>query len=192
MSLIHSYLFPAMWIAYIVYWRSMATAADAQPNDRMEASSSRLLRLVLLLAAVALLALRSTGIPLLDRRFLPDAGWCFWLGAATTAAGLLFSVWARVHLGNNWSQAVAVKQDHQLITSGPYALARHPIYTGLLTGFMGCALARGEWRGLLAVALMAGILWRKLLLEEIWMQERFGDSYTAYRERVARIIPYLI
>ena len=192
METFRNWLFPAMWIAYIVYWRSMAPAADAHANERLEAASSRILRLVLFLSAFALLAIRNMGVPLLERRFLPEAGWCFWLGAAITASGLLFSVWARIHLGNNWSQAVTLKQDHQLIISGPYALVRHPIYTGLLTGFLGCAIARGQWRGLLAVASVAAMLWRKLLLEETWMQERFGDSYTAYCRRVARIVPYLI
>jgi len=62
------------------------------------------------------------------------------------AAGLLFSVWARRYLGRNWSRAVTIKKDHELITSGPYSLVRHPIYTGLLVGLFGCALAVGEWR----------------------------------------------
>jgi len=192
MEIFRNWLFPALWIAYIVYWRSVAPAADAHSNERLEPASSRIARLLVFLLALALLGIGRTGIPALDKRFLPLAAWCFWLGAATTAAGLLFSVWARVHLGNNWSQAVALKRDHQLITSGPYALVRHPIYTGLLTGFLGTAIARGQWRGLLAVVIVAAMLCRKLMLEETWMQERFGDSYTAYRRRVARIVPYLI
>jgi len=100
-------------------------------------------------------------------------------GFVLAAAGLLFSVWARLHLGSNWSRAVTIKQDHELITSWPYAFVRHPIYTGLLLMFLGSALAEGEWRGLVALALVFAALWRKLKLEERWLGEHFGAaSYT--------------
>ena len=69
------------------------------------------------------------------------------------AAGLAFAVWARVYLGRNWSGTVTVKQDHELIRSGPYGFVRHPIYTGLLLAMLGTAIAIGEWRGLVAFAL---------------------------------------
>jgi len=85
-----------------------------------------------------------------------------------------------------------VKEAHELITSGPYRLVRHPIYTGLLLGFVGSAMASGEWGGLLAVAIIFGALWRKLTLEEKWMREQFGESYEAYSRRVAALVPYII
>jgi len=73
-----------------------------------------------------------------------------------------------------------------------YALVRHPIYTGLLLAFVGSAVARGEWRGLLAVALVFVALWRKLRLEEKWMRAQFGESYAAYSRRVAALVPHVI
>jgi protein-S-isoprenylcysteine O-methyltransferase Ste14 len=108
------------------------------------------------------------------------------------AGGLFFAVWARHHLGNNWSQAVTIKQGQELITSGPYAVVRHPIYTGLLFGFIGMAVALGELRGILAVALVLGVLWAKRRLEERWIREHFGESYDAYSRRVRVLLPYLI
>jgi protein-S-isoprenylcysteine O-methyltransferase Ste14 len=63
---------------------------------------------------------------------------------------------------------VTIKQDHQFITSGHYALVRHPIYTGLLTGFLGSAIALDRWRGIAAVILVFSVLWHKLRLEEQW------------------------
>jgi hypothetical protein len=74
----------------------------------------------------------------------------------------------------------------------PYALVRHPIYTGLLLAFLGCAVARGEWRGLLAVALAFVALWRKLNLEGQCMRAQFGESYEAYSRRVAALVPHVI
>jgi len=82
-----------------------------------------------------------------------------------------------------------VKRDHTLVTTGPYAIVRHPIYTGLLLAFAGTALALGEVRGVLAIAIATASLWRKLRLEERWMGEQFGDAYERYRSRVPALVP---
>jgi protein-S-isoprenylcysteine O-methyltransferase Ste14 len=190
MALIYNYLFPAMWLSYVAYWWAMST--NVKVTERNESASSRLKRLVVVVCAVALLSLPSVQLPWVNERFLPSGALPFWNGAAITAGGLLFSFWGRRHLGKNWSQAVTVKKDHELITSGPYALVRHPIYTGLLLAFIGSAVARGEWRGLIAVALVFGALWQKLRLEEKWMRAQFGESYEAYSRRVAALVPYII
>jgi protein-S-isoprenylcysteine O-methyltransferase Ste14 len=128
----------------------------------------------------------------LGERFLPDAPATFWAGFAIVALGLGFTVWARVVLGRNWSGIVTVKQDHELVTEGPYRWVRHPIYTGLVVAFAGSATARGEWRGVLAVLIVFVALWRKLTLEERWMIETFGDAYLRYREKVRALIPFVL
>jgi protein-S-isoprenylcysteine O-methyltransferase Ste14 len=87
---------------------------------------------------------------------------------------------------------VTVKEDHELIRGGPYALVRHPIYSGLLLAFIGSAIARAEWRGVLAVLIVLVALWRKLRLEERFMSETFGDEYRRYRAHTAALIPYLL
>ena len=114
------------------------------------------------------------------------------LAGDLSAAGLLFSVWTRLHLGNNWSQTVTIKEDHELITSGPYSLVRHPIYSGLLTGFIGSAIALDKWRGIVAVLLVFIVLWHKLRLEEKWMHSQFGEAYESHSIKVAILIPYLL
>jgi protein-S-isoprenylcysteine O-methyltransferase Ste14 len=119
-----------------------------------------------------------------------DAGSAVYLVAvALTAAGLLFSVWARLHIGRNWSGTVTIKQDHELVDDGPYRFVRHPIYTGLLVAFIGSALASDNGRGVLAVVIAFAALWRKLKLEERWMIETFGEAYVRYRERVPALVP---
>jgi protein-S-isoprenylcysteine O-methyltransferase Ste14 len=190
MRVIYEYLFPAMWVAYMAYW--WGVSKDVKAAKRQEPAVSRFGRLTLLVCALVLLWPSRFPMELLNRRFLPPGSWCFWSGAAVTACGLLFSVWARRHLGKNWSQAVTVKEDHELITTGPYGWVRHPIYTGLLLAIVGCALARGEWRGLLAVALVFGALWHKLKLEEKWMREQFGETYVVYSRRVAALVPHIL
>lgn len=190
MNFLYRYLFILMWVAYILYWRVMATNVKA--DERVESSDTRLQRLALMLAALVLLGLQRIPLWVLDRRFLPVWPWWFRIGAAVTACGLLFSIWARHYLGQNWSREVTIKKDHELITGGPYRLVRHPIYTGLLFGLLGCAIALGEWRGLLAVALVFIALLRKLRLEEQWMRLQFGETYESYARRTRALVPYIV
>jgi protein-S-isoprenylcysteine O-methyltransferase Ste14 len=190
MTYAYRYLFHAMWLGWVGYW--WAASFNVKTAARRESLQSRLSHIVPLTLAFVLLFPESSPIQALGGRFLPVAVWPFWVGAALTLTGLLFTVWARVHLGRNWSGTVTVKQDHDLITGGPYKFVRHPIYTGLLLALIGFALARGEWRGVVAVALAAGSFWRKLRIEERWMREQFGDAYEDYRRRVAALIPFVL
>ena len=188
MPLVYRLLFPSMWLSWAVYW--VWASRHAKPSERRESIGSRLLHVLPLLLAVGLLWSKRIPVALLNERLFPWAPWEFWIAALITAAGLLFTVWARVYLGRNWSGVVTIKQGHELIDTGPYALVRHPIYTGLLVAFIGSAVALGEWRGLLAVLIAWAALWRKLRLEERWMTERFGEQYVAYCQRVPTLVPF--
>jgi protein-S-isoprenylcysteine O-methyltransferase Ste14 len=137
-----------------------------------------------------LLAAPHVPLAALNQRFVPPAIWPAALGAALTFAGAAFSIWARFTIADNWSSDVEVKRDHELIVAGPYALVRHPIYTGLLLMFAGTALAVGEWRGVLAVAIAAA-LWRKLRIEEAFMQLKFGEAYVRYAARTPALVPFV-
>jgi len=190
MRVFYEWFFTALWFAYIVYWQ--IAAANVKATQRVELVGSRITRSILFLIAIALFFLPHIPMPWLYRHFLPEGLASFWSGAVITLAGLLFSVWARVHLGTNWSRSVTIKQNHELITSGPYALVRHPIYTGLLTGFLGSAIATTEYRGLVAFALVFISLWYKLRLEEKWMRAQFGETYISYSRRVAGLVPFLL
>jgi protein-S-isoprenylcysteine O-methyltransferase Ste14 len=183
-------LLPLMWSAWALYW--WITSSGVKPTVRRESVLSRWAHLgPMALAAWLLIAPGAAALHGLGARFLPSsaAPLAFGIGAALTAMGLSFAVWARRRLGRNWSATVTLKLEHELVTSGPYALVRHPIYTGLLLAFAGSALAQGEWRGVVATALAFVALWRKLRLEERWMAERFGAAYVAYRRRVKALVP---
>ncbi len=190
MALVYEYLFPALWLSWAAYWS--LTSRNVKAIARQESSRSRLSHMVPLAVAIVLLWLPGFPVPWLGDRFMPRAAWMFWSGALLTFGGILFTVLARVHLGKNWSATVTIKQGHELISSGPYAIVRHPIYSGLLLAFVGSALARGEWRGVVAVLIAFVALWRKLRLEERWMREQFGEQYEAYARRVAALLPYIL
>jgi protein-S-isoprenylcysteine O-methyltransferase Ste14 len=95
-----------------------------------------------------------------------------------------------VHLGRNWSAAVTLKHAHELIRSGPYARVRHPIYTGLLLAFLGSAIACGEPRALLGVAIILFAFVRKLRIEETLMRATFPAEYARYRAEVPALLPF--
>lgn len=184
---VYRYLFPVMWLGWVGYW--WAASRDVKITSRREPLRSRLSHVVPLTVAGLLLWLPSSPIRSLGGHVWPVGAWLFWVGAASTLLGLLFTVWARGHLGRNWSGTITLKRDHDLITSGPYRFVRHPIYAGLLLAFVGGAIARGEWRGVVAVGLAVAALWRKLRIEEGWMRERFGARYEEYARRVAALVP---
>jgi protein-S-isoprenylcysteine O-methyltransferase Ste14 len=171
-----------LWLSFLLYWvlsaRSVATTKVEEGLAVRIASNS-----LLLLAAMLLVG---SAIPLgpLDGRFVPALAWISTAGVALTAAGLAFAVWARVHLGRNWSGRVTLKVGHQLIRTGPYALIRHPIYSGILAGLLGTALWIGEYRALLGVG-----LWWKAHREEVFLAREFGEEYARYRQRAGMFVP---
>ncbi len=86
---------------------------------------------------------------------------------------------------------VTLKQNHQLIRSGPYRYVRHPIYTGLLLSLLGTAIAIGEWHGFVSVAFIAAGFSRKIAIEERFLREAFPGEYDRYRAEVPALIPFL-
>lgn len=117
------------------------------------------------------------------------------LGIATDLiflAGLAFAVWARVALGSNWSAEVAFKQDQELIQVGPYAIVRHPIYTGLLMMALATAVHYGRAAGMVLFVLLCFGAWLKSRQEEKLMTAHFPEAYRAYRRRVHALVPFVL
>ena len=182
--------FPVVWIAFLVYWQ--IKSFGTKTTQRLEPAFSRTLRALVFLIVIVLLTTNRIPLPWLYRPLWPAGLWPFWLGAALTVAGLLFAVWAREHLGRNWSRSVTIKQDHELITSGPYAVVRHPIYTGILAGFAGTAIAISQVRGVVVCILVFLVFWAKFRLEEVWMRSQFGEPYATYAHKTPALVPYLL
>jgi len=179
----------AVWGVFVVTW--VVLAAGAGENKRLQERGSQLVQAVPIIAGAFLLLQRRDLGPL-SIAIVPTGHAKGIAGLALTAAGVGIAIWARLTLGTNWSGRVSLKKSHQLITQGPYALARHPIYTGLLTAVTGTALWVGEVRSLVALALFIGAFAWKMRLEEKWMREEFGAMYEVYRAKVKALIPYLL
>ena len=117
--------------------------------------------------------------------------WARVLGLAVLAASTVFTLWARFSLGTMWSNAPQVKDDHRLRTHGPYAVTRHPIYTGVLGMLLGATLLSGigQWIVLFPVGLI--LFEVKIRMEEHLMLAAFPDEYPQYRRQVPQLVPGL-
>jgi protein-S-isoprenylcysteine O-methyltransferase Ste14 len=129
---------------------------------------------------------------LLFLRFVPDEIIVSLVGTAITFVGLGFSVWARNHLGTNWSSQPMIKMDHKLIRTGPYQIVRNPIYTGILVAFVGTALVIGEYWAVIAIFIVLPMLLVKIWMEEKFLLEEFGEEYVQYKKEVKMLIPFIV
>jgi protein-S-isoprenylcysteine O-methyltransferase Ste14 len=114
------------------------------------------------------------------------------VGSLVCGFGLFVTVWARRTLAGNWSSDVTFKQNHELVQSGPYQFARHPIYTGLLVMCLGTAIEVGRLRCWLAIVVIGIGFWIKLSQEERLLLRHFPEAYPAYRKQVKALIPFVL
>ncbi len=130
----------------------------------------------------------STGIH--SHLWYPDSALSV-VSTALVVLGAAFAIWARFTIGTNWSGNVTLKENHELIVTGPYRLARHPIYTGLISMGIGTALIYAEPLGFVAVVAGVIVFAFRIPQEEKLMIETFPDQYPAYRRRVKAVIPFI-
>ena len=178
-----------IWSGWLVSW--LLAARWTAKTVARQSIGSRLAQSGLLWGGAALLFLRPTGSGFLTRSPYPLAAWVGWSGVALTVLGLGFTSWARVHLGRFWSGAVTLKAEHALVRSGPYALTRHPIYTGLLLAMTGTALALNSVAAVVGLGLFVVGVVLKVRQEEGLLSEHFGAAYRVYRAEVPALVPGL-
>ena len=182
-------VFAIIWGAWAVSWL-VAAFWSARTQKRAGTSVELRYRILLGIGAVLMApwAARRLGVAPLWNAGVAGS----YLLAAVALAGLVFSWWARLHLGPLWSGAITRKQDHRIVDSGPYALVRHPIYTGLIAALLASALAEATATALGGVALIVFSLWVKARAEERFLTGELGaDAYEPYRRRVPMLVPRL-
>ncbi|MDQ2839929.1 MAG: isoprenylcysteine carboxylmethyltransferase family protein [Acidobacteriota bacterium] len=177
------------WLGVGLVW--LVSSLNTKRVVQVQPIASRLGHVLLVVVAFVLLFADEIQLGPLDRQVIPYTLPWTATGAVQALAGIIFAIVARFALGRNWSSAVTVKQDHQLVQSGPYRIVRHPIYSGFLLAFLGSAIAFGELRDFAAL-LLALIGWKiKSLTEEKFMLAQFGEQYVAYRRHVKGLIPLI-
>jgi protein-S-isoprenylcysteine O-methyltransferase Ste14 len=178
-----------LWALFALYW--LVSALHRKKTKRRESFAQRLLYLLPLLLAFYLLNHSGVGSGWLQTRFVPDTALVQWLAVLVAAAGVAVAFWARFHLGANWSGVVTLKENHELIRTGPYRTIRHPIYTGILLVFLGNVLLVGQVRGLLALAIIWASFYIKARREESFLGQEFGASFNEHIQRTGMFLPKL-
>lgn len=177
------------WIVFLVYW--FISAQKLKSVKQREPWTERLIQIVFMVAAYTLMFNDRLGYGWLATRFVSVSPTIGIIGVTITFLGIAFAIWARWHLGENWSATVTLKQGHELIRTGPYRRIRHPIYTGMLLAFAGTALALGEYRALLSVCIVIVAFYAKAKKEERYLTHEFGDKFREHVRHTGMFFPKL-
>ena len=176
------FVFAVGWGAFWLYW---LVAAFSMKRGRVPWSRELRIRAVILVIAIVLIR-----FGVLRGRGLNTDPWRAALGLVLFALGLGFAVWARVHIGRNWGTPMTQKDEPELVTSGPYHLVRHPIYSGVLIASVGTAVAL-SWLWLIVVALAGVYFLYSATVEERYLTEQFPDAYPVYKRSTKMLVPYI-
>jgi len=179
----------SLWVIFCLYW--VVSALRVRRTQQMEAAGRRFSTVAILVVAAFLIFARRVNLGILSRRFIPESETIKAASLVLVAVGVAIAIWARWHIGEYWSSRVALKEDHHLIQSGPYARVRHPIYSGMLLAMIGTGLFVGEWRAILGVLLVFVAHWQKARREEKLLASEFGPVYQDYCGRTGSLIPRL-
>jgi protein-S-isoprenylcysteine O-methyltransferase Ste14 len=171
------------WIVFVVYWGVSAIGVKRNVKSGGWARSMGFRILIV----VALVLLFQSGAVSTAK------GYQFSYGlqvAILCIIGIGYAIWARHHLGRNWSGTPSMKEDHELVTSGPYRFVRHPIYTGMTLALLGSALVGGLIWGIV-FAVFTGMFLFRIPVEERYMMQLFPDQYPEYKKRTKALIPFV-
>jgi protein-S-isoprenylcysteine O-methyltransferase Ste14 len=178
-----------LWGALLLYW-AYASRTSGKTVFR-EKRFGRLTHLILVVGMIVLINPHFLKGSFLAMRAWPQSDGVQAFGVAVTAFGCAWALFARAKLGTNWSGEITLKENHQLIRSGPYQYSRHPIYTGFLVGLLGTAISVGELRGVIVFEILWIAIIRKSGAEEELMLKQFPEEYPVYSQQVKRLIPHV-
>jgi len=185
---VFDYLAGILWLGWIAFWFISARGVkkDVSGSDWRRFWWARVA--FFLSVIVIAFILKSFGIRPSVAPAAPLGQPGAYLGLLAIVVGIGFSIWARIHLGSNWSNRPALKEGHELVTSGPYSFVRHPIYTGIILAMLGTALLVG-WLWLVFFVIAIGVYVARIPVEERIMEKQFPDQYPEYKKRTKALIP---
>jgi protein-S-isoprenylcysteine O-methyltransferase Ste14 len=175
-------VFAVGWAAFWLYW---LVAAFSTKRGRVPWSRELRIRAVIAVVVIVLIRLGAFRGGAVD-----TDPWRAGIGLVLFALGLGFAIWARVRIGRNWGTPMTEKDEPELVTSGPYHLVRHPIYSGILIAGVGTAVALG-WLWLTAVALAGVYFLFSATVEERYLTEQLADDYPVYKRSTKMFVPFI-
>jgi protein-S-isoprenylcysteine O-methyltransferase Ste14 len=148
-----------------------------------------ILRIALFVALMAFLVMYLARAAWIDAFSFPLPDWLRWAGFALGIFAVILWSWTQIHLDTQWSAQLQLTKNHHLVTTGPYAYIRHPLYLGMIGWSVSVSLLTANWIFVAMCMLsIAGLLWR-IPKEEQMMIEAFGDEYKSYMHCTGRFFP---
>jgi protein-S-isoprenylcysteine O-methyltransferase Ste14 len=180
MSALRTFILVA-WLVFWIYWLIAAVGSKrGSPTGR-----TRLPGLFILVVVFAVSRIFKANSLVVHSPALQAVGVILFL------IGLGLAVWARIYLGRNWGMPMTQKDEPELVTSGPYHLVRHPIYSGILLAFLGTSLATNIY-WLSACGVMGVYFVYSATVEEKLLTSSFPTTYPRYRTRTKMLIPFVL
>jgi len=175
------------WIVFVLYW--IVSAIRTRDTLQTESFASRYAILLIEVAGFVLLFRHSAGIGFLGNRFMHRTLASAIVGSILTWMGIGLAIWARYHLAEYWSARITIKEDHQLIRTGPYTRLRHPIYSGIVLAAIGSAVVIDQWRCVLGVCLALMGYCIKARQAETMLTQQYGDAFREHQKHAGFLIP---
>jgi len=172
------------WVVFWIYWIAAAVSTKA---GRTPVARYACVRVAVILVILLLLRLRLFR----GHRAVTGNPWLQVIGLAIFVLGLALAVWARIYIGRNWGMPMSEKSDPELVTTGPYSVIRHPIYSGIILALIGTAVA-GSLFWLVAVVLLGGYFIYSAVNEERYLTELFPDAYPRYKQSTKMLILFIL
>ncbi len=148
-------------------------------------------RVIMFFALIAFLVMYFLGAKWIDAFRFPLPGWLRWAGFVLGLVSVMFWTWTQVTLDRQWSAQLQLTKGHQLVTTGPYARIRHPLYSAMFGWGISLALLTANWIFVaIGMLMVVGLMWR-VPKEEQMMLEAFGDEYKVYMGHTGRFLPRL-
>jgi protein-S-isoprenylcysteine O-methyltransferase Ste14 len=185
----YSAIIAACWITFILVWLVLGGLAKKNINRKIHLSSATIWTVIIITSVVFLLHTKKLEY-FITYHLFPSTPFLQYTGAFICAVGIIFAIWARIHLGKNWGMPMSLKEKPDLITTGPYHFVRHPIYTGLLTAMLGTNLT-GSFMGLIWLTISFVFFIYSAKKEEKIMVLQFPDQYPGYMKRSRMLIPFI-
>jgi protein-S-isoprenylcysteine O-methyltransferase Ste14 len=190
-TIVH-WIIPALWLVFIVYWAIAAIGVKRTVDTAAWWKQQILLRLLIVAPVVVAFSIPSVRHTLRFVRFhAADGAVTGAIGTMLVGLGIGLAIFARVYLGRNWGMPMSRKEHPELVTGGPYAFVRHPIYSGIILAMLGTAIGLSIiWVLPLIVFVPYSIYCA--LREEQFMCQQFGEAYRAYMRRTKMLVPFLL
>jgi len=171
------------WLVFWIYWLAASVGVKA---GRTRWARFAGIRVAIIIIVLLLLRLRVFKGP----HGVTSNPWLQVIGLVIFLLGLALAVWARIYLGRNWGMPMSEKADPELVTTGPYSIIRHPIYSGIILAMVGTTVAISLY-WLIAVVLLGAYFIYSAVMEERHMAEVFPDTYPGYRQSTKMLIPFV-